>query len=68
MESDLEWKSKADLDTAVVHRKIISPDEVDSLRLVTDEIWKDEVVGSFENSFEFMQLTKLFCWAGQRDE
>ena len=48
--------------------KIISPDEADSLRLVTYEIWKDEVVGGFENCFEFMQLTKLFCWAGQRDE
>lgn len=48
--------------------KIISPGEADSLRLVTYEIWKDEVVGGFENCFEFMQLTKLFCWAGQRDE
>ena len=27
--------------------KILSPDEVDSLRLVTDEVWKDEVVGGF---------------------
>lgn len=48
-------------------QKILSPDEADSLRLVTDEVWKDAYVGGFENCFEFMQLTKLF-WAGQRDE
>ena len=48
--------------------KILSPDEVDSLRLVTEEVWKDEVVGGFYNCFELIQLTKLFCWAGQRDE